>query len=193
VRDYQAFEFSYNRRFADNWMLRATYTYSELTGNYGGLASSDEFGRTDPNVARYFDGLVYGFDENGALALGPLSTDRPHAVEVQGLYRFNFGTSVGVNTSYRTGGSNTTNAQYNGVYFYPNGRDDMERSPDLTQTDLYLAHTFKFGGFGLELSVNVLNLFDEDSATWIQTLQHQEDVCDYGRAATPPTSGTSAA
>ena len=180
IRDYQAFEFSYNRRFADNWMLRATYTYSELTGNYGGLASSDEYGRTDPNVARYFDGLVYGFDDQGALVTGPLSTDRPHAIEVQGLYRFNFGTSIGVNTSYRTGGSNTTNANYNGVYFYPNGRDDMERSPDLTQTDLYLAHTFKLGGFGLELSVNVLNLFDESSATWIQSLQHQEDVCDYG-------------
>ena len=179
VRDYQAFEISYNRRFQDNWLLRANYTYSKLEGNYSGLASSDEFGRTDPNVARYFDGLVYGYDHNGNLVEGSLNTDRPHAIEVQGVYRFDFGTNVGVNTSWRSGTPVSTDVTYAGVNFFPNGRGDWGRTPSLTQTDLFVSHPFKIGGFGLEVSLNVLNLFDEDTATRINNNKFDEDLCDH--------------
>jgi hypothetical protein len=179
IRDYQALELSFTRRFADNWMLHATYTYSELTGNYSGLASSDEFGRNDPNIERYFDGLVYGYDSQGGLVDGALNTDRPHAVEVQATYRFNFGLTAGVNTSWRSGTPQTTLAQYNGVEFYPNGRNDLGRTADLTQTDLYLAQLIKFGGsLGLEISLNVTNLFDEDTVTRNYTYGWRDDVCD---------------
>ena len=37
-----------NVRLTDNWSLRAQYVYSQLKGNYSGLASSDEFGRISP-------------------------------------------------------------------------------------------------------------------------------------------------
>ena len=55
IRDYEAIELTFNKRFSNNYSLRASYVYSSLTGNYSGLASSDEFGRTDPNVARVVD------------------------------------------------------------------------------------------------------------------------------------------
>jgi len=178
IRDYEAVELSFSRRFINNWSLRAAYTYSKLEGNYSGLASSDEFGRTDPNVARYFDGLAYGFDSRGKLVSGVLNTDRPHAIELQGLYRAPWGTHFGINTSWRSGSPVSTDASFNGVNFFPNGRNDMGRLDNLTQTDLLVSHPFKIGNFSLEASVNVINLFDEKTVTRIGNQQYFDDICD---------------
>jgi hypothetical protein len=178
VRDYQALEVSWNRRFVDNWSLRASYTYSKLEGNYSGLASSDEFGRTDPNVARYFDGLAYSFDQNGKFVDGVLNTDRPHTVEAQFLYRAPFGTNFGINSSWRSGTPVTTQASFNGVQFFPYGRNDRGRTPSLTQTDLLITHPFKIGDYTLEASLNVLNIFDEDTVTRIGNNEFFDDICD---------------
>jgi outer membrane receptor protein involved in Fe transport len=98
IRDYQAVELTFNRRFANNWMLYATYVYSELTGNYSGLASSDEFGRNDPNIERYFDGLAYGYDSQGNIVDGVLNTDRPHAIEISGMYTVSSSTPTAATT-----------------------------------------------------------------------------------------------
>lgn len=177
IRDYEAIELTFNKRFANSYSFRAAYVYSKLTGNYSGLASSDEFGRTDPNVARYFDGLAYGFDSNGSLVDGSLNTDRPHAFEVQGIYEAPWGTNVGLNFSYATGSPVSTDAQFNGVNFFPNGRNDMGRLSAITQTDLLLAHPFKIGDFRLELSLNVINLLDENTVIREGNVQYFEDVC----------------
>jgi hypothetical protein len=181
-RDYEAFELSWHRRFADNWQLGVDYVRSNLDGNYSGLASSDEFGRTDPNVARYFDGLVYGYTDQGQLQYGPLNTDRPDALQVSGIYRFSFGTSVGVFTSWRSGTPVTTTAYYNGVDFMPEDRGDLGRTPDLTQTDLFISHQFKIGSFAVELNLNVTNLFDEKATTRIYNYPWRTDVCDHSDA-----------
>ena len=178
IRDYEAIELVFNRRFADSFSLRASYTYSKLTGNYSGLASSDEFGRTDPNIARYFDGLVYGYDSKGQLVDGVLNTDRPHAFELQGVYQMPWKMSAGLNFTYFSGGPVSTDAQFNGVNFFPNGRNDMGRLPSLTNFDFYLAQPFTIGSLQFEASVNVLNLFDSKTETRIGNVQFQEDVCD---------------
>lgn len=178
IRDYEALELVYSRRFADNFSVRASYVYSKLTGNYSGLASSDEFGRTDPNIARYFDGLAYGYDSQGRIVDGVLNTDRPHAFEVQGLYRFPWAMTAGLNFSYFSGSPVSTDAQFNGVNFFPNGRNDMGRLSSLTNFDLMLAQPFKIGGLQLEASVNVLNLLDSDTVTRIGNVKYNYDVCD---------------
>jgi hypothetical protein len=178
-RDYAAYELTYNKRFSDNWMLRASYTYSTLEGNYSGLASSDEFGRLSPNVERYFDGLVYGYDDHGNFVYGVLNTDRTNAIEIQGAYRFNFGLNVGVNTSYRTGSPVTETSYYNGVDFFPLGRNNMGRLDDITQTDLYLAQPIKLGGrLAIEVNLNINNLFDEDTITRVDNYHYDNDICD---------------
>jgi hypothetical protein len=177
IRDYEAVELTYNRRFADNFSLRAAYTYSRLTGNYSGLASTDEFGRTDPNVARYFDGRVSGYTQNGELEDGPLNTDRPHAFELYGAYRMPWNTTVGLNAYWRSGGASSTEASYNGVMYLPYGRNDMGRLPSLTSFDLLLAHPFDIGGVQIEVSVNVLNLLDSDTVTQIENAYSRDDVC----------------
>ena len=97
------------------------------------------------------------------------------------MYMAPFGTNFGLTTSWRTGGPRTTLASYNGVEFYPNGRNDMGRSPSIPATDLYIAHQFRLGrNFALELSLNVLNLFDEATPTRYGTYSHHDDVCDVG-------------
>ena len=178
IRDYQALELSINRRYDGKWSLRAGYTYSELEGNYSGLASSDEFGRTDPNVARYFDGLVYGYDQNASLTEGKLNTDRPHAVEVQGLYRAPWGTHLGINTSWRSGSPVSLENDFNGVGYFPEGRGTLGDLDDLTQTDLLISHPFQIGDYTLELSLNVTNVFDEDTVTQVENHKYRGDFCD---------------
>lgn len=178
VRDYKALELTYYRRFIDNWSLRASYTYSKLEGNYSGLASSDEFGRNDPNIERYFDSLINGYDDQGNLVIGPLNTDRPHAVEVQGLYRIPWGTTFGVNTSWRSGTPISEEINYLGVPFFPNGRGNLGRTPSLSQTDLLITQPFTIRNYTIEGSLNVLNLFDQDAVTRIGNVHYSEDLCE---------------
>lgn len=179
VRDYQGLTLSFDRRFVDNWSVRASYTYSDLTGNYSGLASSDEFGRTDPNVERYFDALHNAFDASGnQVNDGPLNTDRPNQFEVQALYRAPWGTVLGLNQYWGEGAPLSEQVNYIGVEFFPHGRENLGRLDDLTQTDLSITHPFQIGRYELELNLNVLNLFDEDTVTRVGTDHYREDLCD---------------
>ena len=176
-RDYQAIELSWNRRFADHWSARVGYTYSELTGNYPGLASSDEFGRTSPNTNRLFDYVHNSFDQNGKAVYGKLNTDRPHQIDAQFIYEFGWGTSVGVNQYYGSGTPISTQVNYNAVPFFAYGRGDAGRTDSLTRTDLLISHPFKIGNFGLELSLNVLNLFDEKAVLLVDPSISNGDLC----------------
>ncbi len=178
VRDYEAFSLTFKRRFADNWSLNVDYTYSKLEGNYSGLASSDEFGRSSPNVNRFFDLRHMVFNQDGTPEVGPLNTDRPNQVKVQALYRLPWGTNLGLNQYYGDGTPiseayvfASANAEY-----YAYGRGNLGRTPDLTQTDLLLTHPFKIGEYSLEASVNVLNLFDEDTVTRVGNLPYDGNI-----------------
>ena len=66
------------------------YTYSRLYGNYSGLASSDEAGRTSPGVNRFFDLPHLGFTAEGNPDNGRLATDRPHVFNAYGAYIFDW-------------------------------------------------------------------------------------------------------
>ena len=176
-RDYQAIELSWNRRFANHWSARVGYTYSELTGNYPGLASSDEFGRTSPNTNRLFDYVHNSFDRNGKAVYGKLNTDRPHQIDAQFTYQFGWGSTVGINQYYGSGTPISTQVNYAGVPFFAFGRGDEGRTEALTQTDLLISHPFKIGNYSLELSLNVINLFDEQAVLLVDPLISNNDAC----------------
>lgn len=181
-RDYEAVTLSYNRAFRDNWSVRGNYTWSELIGNYSGLASSDEFGRNDPNIERAFDHLHNAFDQNGRETVGPLNTDRPHRVGAQVLYRAPWGSQLGLNTHWMSGTPISEEVTFVGVPFFPHGRKNHGRYDDLSATDLLLSHSFQFGGYFLEASINVLNLFDEDTVTRVGTNHYRVDLCTHGQS-----------
>ena len=165
-REYDGLTLTFRKNFSNSWGLNASYTYSRLYGNYSGLASSDEDGRLSPNVNRFFDGLQSSFDANGNAVYGRLASDRPHQFKMQFIYETPWGSIVGLDQRIASGTPVTT--EYDvapGLPFFPYGRGDQGRTPTLTQTDLYLAHEFPVGADkGLEVSLSIFNLFDEDTA-----------------------------
>jgi hypothetical protein len=165
-RDYNGVELTMERRFTDNWGLFTSYTYSRLYGNYSGLASSDENGRTSPNVNRFFDQIVMTFDKNGNPVYGLLGTDRPHQLKAQLMYRMPWNTIVGFNQRVASGIPMSEEFQIQGGYpFFPNGRGNLGRTPTFSQSDLSLIQDFRLGGQSLSFQVTVLNLFDQDTMT----------------------------
>jgi hypothetical protein len=168
VRDYDSVEFAFNKRFRDNWLFSTSYVWSRLWGNYSGLSQSDENGRTSPNVGRLYDYPIMMFMDGGQPVYGRLATDRPHQLKAHFAYQFRFGTNVGV-SQYVFSGLPVTREL--GVFAGNNlptqylGRMSDGRTPTLSQTDLQIAHQLKLGGArALQLTFNVLNLFNQDTA-----------------------------
>lgn len=167
-RDYDSVEFALSKNLSNNWYARASYLWSRLYGNYSGLSQSDENGRTSPNVGRAFDYPAMAFNGQGKAEYGVLATDRPHQFKAQFIYVLPIGTSVGANF-YAASGVPVTREI--GI-FPPNnlpvqymGRGSDGRTPFFNQTDLNISHTFKMGGAkSLQLSLNVINLFNQRTA-----------------------------
>lgn len=177
-RDYDAITLSFRRNFTGRWGLNASYTYSELEGNYSGLSSSDEDGRTSPNVNRFFDALRMLYDFSGRPVTGPLGTDRPHQFKAQLIYQLPWGTLVGVDQRVASGvPMSTVYGTFPGLPVFPYGRGDMGRTDTFTQTDLGLTHEFRLGGrVGLQLSLEIFNLFDEDAVTDLDETALKSDL-----------------
>jgi len=167
VRDYDSVEVAFDKRMSNNWYLRTSYLWSRLYGNYSGLSQSDENGRTSPNVGRLYDYPLMMFQDGGQPALGLLPTDRPHQFKTQFIYQFGFGTSIGVNQYVASGLPVTREI---GIY-PPNtlpvqylGRGSDGRTDVFSQTDFLVQHGFKLGSREIQLSLNVLNLLNQDTA-----------------------------
>ncbi len=180
VRRYTGLEFKVDKRFSQNFNVNASYTYSRLFGNYSGLASSDENGRTSPSVNRDFDEPFEKFTPNGVPALGLLPTDRPHVVKIFSGYTLNYkklfggGEFVGNNdTTFKgsffgeSGTPVTSRVSLLGVdstvLF---GRGDLGRTGKFYQTDLGLTHRYRFGNdnrLAVAFDIDVLNALNNNS------------------------------
>ena len=166
-RNYDALELKANKRFANNWQFTASYTLSRLFGNYPGLASSDEIARVSPNVTRLFDGLVMAFDQNGEPVYGRLNTDRPHQLKFLGIYQLP--TRTILSGVFRAASGIPVTRQANFISSLPVfylGRESDGRTPWLTVFDLSVQQDIPLGGrLRGQLSLNVLNLFDQTEVT----------------------------
>ena len=172
-RKYDGLEVSMDRRFANNWGLFMSYTLSRLYGNYSGLASSDEDGRTSPNVNRFFDGIENSFDRNANLVYGRLGTDRPHQFKAQFVYRTNWNLTAGLNQRIASGIPMSEEGDTpGGIPFFPYGRGNLGRTDVLFDTDLQLTQGVRIGDRqSVEFGVTVLNLFDRDVVTRIDRVR----------------------
>jgi hypothetical protein len=173
-RKYDAIEFRVDKRFSRNYRFASSYTYSRLYGNYSGLASSDERGRSSPNVNRFFDLPFLGFDFLGNPDNGRLATDRPHVLKFDGSYdlKWNFAGLKGQSTQFSTfftaqsGTPMSTRITFYNADTFLNGRGDMGRTSPFTQTDFAVSHKFKLGSnerYEVGLDFNVINLFNQNS------------------------------
>jgi hypothetical protein len=186
IRQYDALELGWSRRFSQNYFFSANYTLSRLYGNYAGLASSDEIvtpttgvsiatsqqqagsiSRSGGNVNRAWDLDELLFDSKGNLdVVGRLATDRPHVLKLYGAYDFPFGTQIG---AFIYAGSGTPITTYvntvNQIPVMVNGRGDLGRTPAYNRTDLLLSHGITVAGARkLRLELNVTNLFNQQTA-----------------------------
>lgn len=172
VQNYDALEIRGDKRFSRNFMYAASYTYSRLWGNYSGLASSDEGGRTSPNVDRNFDLPWEKYDGGGKPVYGLLATDRPHTFKLFGSYslRSRVGsTSLSPVFQAFTGTPLSTEAGVISLPILVNGRGDLGRTPVYTNTDLQIGHEFKLPrareGLRVRVQGDLFNLFNQGNVT----------------------------
>lgn len=179
-RKYNAFQVIAERRFTRGLYFNANYTFSRLVGNYSGLASSDENGRDDPGVTRYFDIPSQGYAvATGKPDNGRLATDRPHVFNLYGSYSYDwFGsktneTTFSLFTTAQSGTPLTTTVELFANEIILNGRGDLGRTETFTQSDIALQHRYRFGRddrFAVIFNVNVNNILNEHNVTDVYRL-----------------------
>jgi hypothetical protein len=179
-RLYYGLNLSLDKRFSNNWMGGISYTWSRLTGNYSGLASGDEFGRTAPNVERYFDLWYLAFDKKMNKIDGPMPGDRTHSVKVYGSYTLPMGLTVGTIINAMSGIPVSTEYSMDAQGYLPFNRGDLGRTPFFWFANLYAEYNLKLGKNNLNISVNVDNVFNTRTAQRIYQI--------YNNGGTAPSS-----
>jgi hypothetical protein len=171
-REYAAVTLSLDKRLSDNWLAGFSYTWSRLTGNYSGLASSDEPGRVDPYLEEDFNLWSLPYTKDLEPIDGPLPTDRPHYLKFYGAVAFPFRLTVGAVVNAMSGTPVSEAWLYQGAWHYPFGRgtiragesgaDKLEkkRTPFLWFANFYAEYSLKLGKTSLQLSINIDNVFD---------------------------------
>jgi hypothetical protein len=175
-RHYYAIELRFDRRYAANWALSGSYTWSHLYGNYEGLVNSD----LEDLVATAWAGNTWTYDFPAMLeyAFGDLPNDRRHTVKLFGSYAFDCGLQIGWNAFYSTGrpvnsfGLHPTDpwALYYWVAaFYTDGepmpRGSCGRTEDLWSMDLLLRYDFNIAGLNWWVRADAFNLFNNSAVT----------------------------
>lgn len=160
VRKYSSVTVSLDRKFKDNWLGGLSFTWVRLWGDYEGLSISDEQGRKDPIVGRYFDRWFMTYNQDGKNDLGPLATDRPWQFKIYGAYTFDWGLTLGFNAYAMAGTPTQTEIYLNGMQdYYPLGRNSDSRTDMLWQIDLYAEYNLKLSEkYTLNFNVNITNL-----------------------------------
>ena len=124
---------------------------------------------------RPVDGIVR---RAGARRVRPAADRSPAGVQGAGLVSFRFGTTIGGNYLLQSGTPLQTQMNHlSGIFFYPFGRGDLGRTPVYSQTDLLVQHTLNLPrGTRLNASINVENLFDQDTITSIFPTVYRDNI-----------------
>ncbi len=177
-REYYSLQFNLDKRFSNNWLGGMSLNFSRLWGNFSGLASTDEDGRQDPNVQKYFDSWFMHYDSDLNQSTGLLPTDRPVQAKVYGAYTLDCGLTLGVNLMASSGTpvSRTVSVQGQDGY-YPDGRKSDGRTPFFWQADVYVEYAMKLSDkINLNLNVNITNLTDNKIARNRHNKMIEDDV-----------------
>ena len=116
VHNFNAVEFTANKRLANRWSLTSSYRWSRLTGNFEGFFRNDN-GQSDPGISSLYDYPTNDptytaigapqFGYNGDIRFlgvaGPLPLDRTHDVKVFGSYAFGMGLNLSLGLELESG------------------------------------------------------------------------------------------
>ncbi|MFV0389164.1 MAG: carboxypeptidase regulatory-like domain-containing protein [Pyrinomonadaceae bacterium] len=176
-RRYDGVDVSIERSLKNNYYFNGNYTWSRLYGNYSGLASSDENGRTSPGVNRFFDLPFLGFTASGQKDNGLLATDRTHVFNAYGGYIFDWmgsksnSTDLSFYTTVQSGTPQTSTIGWVTTVIFDK-RGDLGRTPTFSQTDFAVTHKYRFGRdnkYVFSADLSIFNLFDEMNVTSVST------------------------
>jgi hypothetical protein len=161
-RDYNALQFTLTRRFSKQLYVQGSYTYSRVLGNYPGLISYDN-GQIDPNISSQYD-LI----ELLANRIGPMRTDRPHYIKIDGYYNWDLKKAGELTTGirYRALSGIPMNALA-GHYLYGAAESFLLPRGQLGRTefdhglDIHVGFRRKLGkGMDLELFADIYNVYN---------------------------------
>ena len=167
IRNYYGLNLTLEKRFSHNWQGAINYTISLTKGNYGGLSSTDEFGRNSPNVERSFDLWFMMYQMDGTPINGRLPQDRTHYVKAYGSYTFPMGLTLGFAAYGRSGNPISTQLPFNNSYIYPVGYGDLGNLPFTAWADVYAEWALKVGGrYTVAFNAQINNV--TNTKTWQQ-------------------------
>lgn len=180
-RNYYAVDFTFNRRFTDNWMLQGSYTWAQSYGNYEGYVRSDN-GQDDAGLTTLYD--FSGLLDNG---FGNLPNDRRTNFKIFGAYRFDMGLYLGAGAYWRDGrpinafGVHPTDefaALYGAESFFNQGeavdRGAIGRTPDVTNFDFTVKYDFDLSSSVITLRADLFNAFDNNTAVEVNNQADEE-------------------
>jgi outer membrane receptor protein involved in Fe transport len=192
IHNYNAIQFTAQKRMSHHWSVLASYTYSRLRGTYEGFYREDN-GQSDPGITSLYDfptndpsytqiGVpMFGYQGDirylGALGSGPLPLDRPHEIKLYGTYQFprNITASLGL---HMVSGTPLTGLAANPVYdnggeipLTPRGAGFMTsngfqtRTPFETSVDAQASYTLRVGSNNLVLLADAFNILNRQTIT----------------------------
>jgi hypothetical protein len=153
-RRYRGLELSATKRFADSWMLQASWVISKITGNVNNtsqIGNSVEY--DDPNR----DPRFQPFRE------GRLSNDNTHIAKVLGAYRLPYGVMASAAYYYTTGATYTRLVRERlaqgsvDLFAEPRGSRRLEGRPSL---DVKFEKRFNVGGGDLGVTLESFNFLN---------------------------------
>jgi len=161
-RDYNALQFTLTRRFSKSLYVQGSYTYSRVLGNYPGLISYDN-GQIDPNISSQYD-LI----ELLGNRIGPLATDRPHYIKLDGYYNWDFKKAGELTTGirYRALSGVPTNALaahylYGGAESFLLPRGQLGRTDFDHGLDVHIGYRRNLSkGMAIELFADIYNVYN---------------------------------
>ena len=175
-RVYDGVEFRLRKRLSNRWSMNTSYTYSHLRRQ---LLRPDELGRERPQQP-----------ERPALLRRPLhvvrrarqpdrrASCRPTArttSSCRGPTTCPGAPASASNYQAASGTLQQSTITYKSVPVFDEARGNLGRSPIYTQTDYLLpSTTCRCRGCAMNLGVNVINLFDQDTVTRLFTTRYRD-------------------
>ena len=187
VHNYNAVEFTANKRLAHNWSLISSYRWSRLTGNFEGFFRNDN-GQSDPGISSLYDyptndptytaigapqfGYVGDIRFLGTAGNGPLPLDRTHNVKVYGTCAFDMGLNLSLGLELESGAPLTAFAAHpvyddgGEIPLTPRGagfqtsNGFQTRTPWTKPVNAGASYNVKVGGHNLVLIADAFNIFN---------------------------------
>lgn len=154
---YIGLMFIFNKRFSNNWMVNASYTYSQLKGNEQGGRSKSSTWR-DPNRQVNTYGNL-GNDPTHALKIYSTLIIPKVDVLLSPTFQYVTGAPWTRRTRTSVSGRPTVNIEPLGSQRY---------SPTIN-FDIRLEKFFRFGGDRIEFQVDIFNVFNRGIATSVES------------------------